>query len=306
MILFFDTETTGLPKDFNAPASDTDNWPRLVQLSYIVSDFYGNQIYTCNEIIKPIDYTIPQASSDIHNITTGIAKNRGSLISDVFELFLIHVKRVDVIVAHNLAFDQKIISSELVRLGIDNPLELKKRICTMKISTDFCEIPGTKGYKWPRLEELHFKLFKSDFAGAHDAYVDAIATAKCFWELERLGLIDISKERSYWRINSLAKMLTAKNKLKTEDVSESNVTMKSIEEILKDAPDGFSTPLDDGLSDSQKFEPKIDDQLVNGVPCLLIGKGELKWAIYDIKNEKLVGGKEAGLSEVIGKINLDE
>ena len=33
MILVFDTETTGLPKIDNAPLSDFDNWPRMVQLA---------------------------------------------------------------------------------------------------------------------------------------------------------------------------------------------------------------------------------------------------------------------------------
>ena len=44
MYLIFDTETTGLPKKFNAPITDLDNWPRLVQLAYLVYDFDGNLI----------------------------------------------------------------------------------------------------------------------------------------------------------------------------------------------------------------------------------------------------------------------
>lgn len=36
MILFFDTETIGLPKIWNAPISDIDNWPRLIELAYLV------------------------------------------------------------------------------------------------------------------------------------------------------------------------------------------------------------------------------------------------------------------------------
>ena len=28
MYLFFDTETTGLPKRWNAPVTDLENWPR--------------------------------------------------------------------------------------------------------------------------------------------------------------------------------------------------------------------------------------------------------------------------------------
>jgi hypothetical protein len=39
--------------------------------------------------------------------------------------------------------------------------------------------------------ELHRKLFGCDFEGAHDASFDVAATAKCFWELVRLGVIKI-------------------------------------------------------------------------------------------------------------------
>lgn len=43
-ILFFDTETTELPKDYGAPTTDTKNWPHMVQLSWIVTDVIGNEL----------------------------------------------------------------------------------------------------------------------------------------------------------------------------------------------------------------------------------------------------------------------
>jgi hypothetical protein len=36
MYLFFDTETTGLPKSWKAPVTDVNNWPRLVQLAFLL------------------------------------------------------------------------------------------------------------------------------------------------------------------------------------------------------------------------------------------------------------------------------
>ena len=185
MILFFDTETTGLPKKWKAPVTDLDNWPRLVQLAYLVYDFDGNLIHSCNEIIKPSGFTIPMDASNIHSITTEIANQRGSNITDVFEIFLIHLKRAKVIVAHNMAYDEKIIGSELIRLGLDNILDSKEKICTMESTVDLCKIDGPYGYKWPKLEELHRFLFNHDFEGAHDAMADIQATARCFWELVR-------------------------------------------------------------------------------------------------------------------------
>ena len=56
-------------------------------------------------------------------------------------------------------------------------------------TTDFCKISGPYGYKWPKLSELHYKLFKKGFDEAHNAAVDINATAKCFWELKRIGKI---------------------------------------------------------------------------------------------------------------------
>jgi DNA polymerase-3 subunit epsilon len=187
MILFFDTETTGLPKNWKAPVTDLDNWPRLVQLAYLVYDFDGNLIHSCNEIIKPNGFTIPTESSKVHGITTDIANQRGSNIAEVFELFSIHLRRAKVIVAHNMAYDEKIIGSELIRLGLDNILDSKEKICTMISTVDLCKIDGPYGYKWPKLEELHRFLFNHDFEGAHDALADIQATAKCFWELTQKG-----------------------------------------------------------------------------------------------------------------------
>ena len=60
----------------------------------------------------------------------------------------------------------------------------------MQSSTNYCAIPGFYGnYKWPTLDELHRKLFNTGFEDAHDASVDINATAKCFWELKRRGVI---------------------------------------------------------------------------------------------------------------------
>jgi DNA polymerase III epsilon subunit-like protein len=183
MILFFDTETTGLPKNWKAPVTDLDNWPRLVQLAYLVYDFDGNLIHSCNEIVKPNGFTIPLDASNVHGITTDIANQRGSKIEEVFELFSIHLKRAKVIVAHNMAYDEKIIGSEMIRLGLENILDSKEKICTMESTVDLCKFDGPYGYKWPKLEELHRFLFNHDFEGAHDALADIQATAKCFWEL---------------------------------------------------------------------------------------------------------------------------
>ena len=189
MYLFFDTETTGLPTDWNAPVSDLENWPRLVQLAYILQDERGQLISQKNKIIKPSGFTIPSEASDIHGISQIIAEINGEDLSDVINEFDDYVKKSSLIIGHNIEFDAKIIGAEFLRLGKKDTLETKKQICTMKNSTDFCKIEGYYGYKWPKLGELHYKLFGNQFYGAHNAMVDVEITAKCFWKLKKLNII---------------------------------------------------------------------------------------------------------------------
>ncbi len=88
-----------------------------------------------------------------------------------------------------MAFDEKILGSELLRAGFKNQVEVKQRRCTMQSTTDFCRLPGPYGYKWPTLNELHVKLFRESFSGAHRALVDVRACAKCYFELKRLKIM---------------------------------------------------------------------------------------------------------------------
>ena len=65
MYLFFDTETTGLPKRWNAPVTDLENWPRLVQLAWIMYDDRGNMLESRDVIVKPEGFTIPPEASRV-------------------------------------------------------------------------------------------------------------------------------------------------------------------------------------------------------------------------------------------------
>jgi hypothetical protein len=41
MYLFIDTETTGLPKNYKAPLHDLSNWPRLIQIAWLLYNSTG-------------------------------------------------------------------------------------------------------------------------------------------------------------------------------------------------------------------------------------------------------------------------
>jgi DNA polymerase III epsilon subunit-like protein len=189
MYLFFDTETNGLPINYKAPLSELDNWPRLVQLAWIFFDSSGNKIARNNHIILPVGFTISSESASVHGITTERAISEGVELMEVLNEFQSFCAQASTLVAHNMRFDEKILGAEYLRKKLPNPLEPLNKRCTMLESTDFVAIKNAHGYKWPTLKELHIKLFGSDFDGAHNAAADVEATARCFWELKRRGLI---------------------------------------------------------------------------------------------------------------------
>ena len=77
MFLTFDTETTGLPKNFKADVSDSENWPRLVQLAWQLNNEKGDLLSNDSLIIKPDGFTIPFNSEKVHGISTEIANKNG-------------------------------------------------------------------------------------------------------------------------------------------------------------------------------------------------------------------------------------
>lgn len=187
--LFFDTETTGLPLRWNAPITDTANWPRLVQLAWMVCDAEGRIEAKRNAIIRPEDYTIPVEVARIHGITTQLALEKGESLKEVLEEFSEEIDKAQALVGHNISFDECIVGAEFERLRMMTSLFLKPKYCTMKSSVDYCKLPGKKGFKAPRLSELHRILFGTGFEDAHNAWADVEATAKCFWKLKELGVI---------------------------------------------------------------------------------------------------------------------
>ena len=192
MFLIFDTETTGLPKIENAPVSDVDNWPRLVQLSWQLHDALGALVEYHNYIVKPDGFVIPIDAKMVHGISTEHAMKYGIPVNEVLDLFMQSAAKAQYLVGHNLNFDLNVLGAEFIRAGRDNPLPQWPVIdtCTEK-TAEFCQLPGGKGgkFKLPRLGEIHHILFGEDFDSAHNACADVQATARVFLELVRRGVI---------------------------------------------------------------------------------------------------------------------
>ncbi|MFM8346831.1 MAG: exonuclease domain-containing protein [Bacteroidota bacterium] len=189
MFLFFDTETTGLPRNWQAPITDLDNWPRMVQLACLFYDDQGTRLAQEDFIIRPEGYLIPEDASRIHGISHARAMAEGVPLRVVLDRFSDLAARASVLVAHNMAFDEKIVGAEFLRSRRPDPVATRRRICTMLGSTEYCRLPGKYGNKWPKLTELHMVLFGHGFDEAHNAAVDINATARCFWELRKRSVL---------------------------------------------------------------------------------------------------------------------
>jgi len=187
-ILFFDTETSGLPKNYKAPVTDLENWPRLVQLGCLL---YEDKFQKLSEefIIIPEGFVINDSVSKIHGITQEKAISSGSSLEVVLSIFRISIERSDLLVGHNLSYDLNVLGSEYLRKLGKNPLEGKQTYDTMLKGVEFCKLPGKYGkYKWPKLEELYLALFHEPLAQTHTALDDIENTAKCYFEMKRLGI----------------------------------------------------------------------------------------------------------------------
>jgi DNA polymerase III epsilon subunit-like protein len=198
-IVVFDVETTGFPMDYDAKASDVDNWPRITQFAWLVLDEDFNLINEESHYIKiPADVDIQKGAERVTGITKDFLNEHGKEIEPILEKFYNHVREVDNVVAHNLSFDKKVVESEYFRIKKKRPFTGKFGICTMKRGTSFCELPKPygNGYKWPKLEELAEECYGGHYTPillekGHNALYDAKVTAKCLVHLVILDYISL-------------------------------------------------------------------------------------------------------------------
>jgi DNA polymerase III epsilon subunit-like protein len=206
-VLVFDTETTGLPQTKIISPDTLDQWPNIVQFSYVIYDLSLNDIVESKDyIIKvPESILISEESTQIHGITNKMSASKGVLIEKVLNEFFYYLRSVDTIIGHNISFDINMIKIELLRIIYNKNMRYKELnnykydlhyithyknvCCTLHDSIEFCNIRGInklgKSYlKYPKLIELHEKLFDSSPNNLHNSFNDILVTLRCFMMLK--------------------------------------------------------------------------------------------------------------------------
>jgi DNA polymerase-3 subunit epsilon len=190
--LFFDTETTGVPIDYKAPMHVVDNWPRVIQLAWALADDSqngGKVLAKRVDLIVPDGWVVPDLPFwRQHGFSTKKCNEQGLPIAMALRAFGEQVLEADMLVAHNMNFDYNVLGAEMIRAGYSTGKRIDK-FCTMQATIDFCALPGKYGYKYPKLEELHQKLFNEPPPVMHDALADVLACGRCFFELKTRGII---------------------------------------------------------------------------------------------------------------------
>lgn len=193
MYLFINTETTGLPKKWDAELSDSKNWPRMVQLSWVVYDEFENKINFGDYLTKPKGFIIPKKATEIHGISTKNAKENGADLLHVLNEINLQIDKAKFIVGYFINFNLNILGSELLRNKLEFNMKDKNIICISENGALL--FPSKKKYLRPAyvpIEKIYEKLFNIDISENLSNLERLFLIAECFFEMKKLNLIEES------------------------------------------------------------------------------------------------------------------
>ncbi|WP_375583475.1 hypothetical protein [Cyclobacterium xiamenense] len=185
----------GKPDDYDAPPTDTDNWPELLSLSYFIFDKEGYLIKDKDLIFKN-STPPPENTLEEYCISMDHLQEMAIPPNQALREFIKDAQGCKKLVAHNASYVNNVLHSNFLRNKEKYPFSRTKKVCTMKKTRQFLMIPSyySDDYKYPKLEELAAACFSSgkDPEGfeiniAKSSYWKARATAKCFWFLHDIG-----------------------------------------------------------------------------------------------------------------------
>ena len=194
-VLFFDTETTGIPPRSAKWDVDFNEYPHIVQIAWMIGDVAESHI------IRPDGWEIPDETVDVHGITTEYAKEHGEPFVFVMDRFITFALKAGLLCGHNIHFDTGIVKANILReLGqeyynandVESALYKGKRIDTMRPTMKWVDARMANGrVKFPNLSELYSRCFPGETFPAHDALADTKAVARCLPVILELGLVEL-------------------------------------------------------------------------------------------------------------------
>lgn len=208
--LIIDTETSSLPVNYTEPFTNTDHWPRIIQLAWELCWENGETIKKVCELVQPDGWRFPTGKFWVDNgFNEADSMLNGLPIKPLLIDLAIAMCQADVLVAHNLTFDQPIIECEMWRYKVfpkaiyrqfvdeyqppfkfrPDTIKLKKE-CTKLLSTPILKLPGFKGeYSWPKLEVAYEYMMGKPFNDCHHAGADVQACKEIYLWIQDLNNI---------------------------------------------------------------------------------------------------------------------
>jgi hypothetical protein len=195
-ILFVDTETNGVPKSRWVKEEDWKQWPEILQIAWeiweIQEDAEPKSVKSEDFILKQSpDIKWDKVAESFHKIPLSLCNATGHEWTPVLQTFLADLSSCQMVVAHNLDFDRKIIRAGLYRCSL-TPWPEKQFIeaCTMRGTQGFFDfgLDRAGNPKAPKLTQLHDACIpgRYDCSGGgpwHDATHDLHCCALCYWVL---------------------------------------------------------------------------------------------------------------------------
>lgn len=195
MILCLDTETSGVPA-WKLPSEDPGQ-PFLCEIAMIgLDETTLEEIDVYSAIVRPPEgRTIPPEIAEIHGISTAKAIAEGVAAGEIAKTYSRKRKACSALLAHNTAFDVRIMRIEMLRAGApkehcDTVEEASPQLCTQKIMTPVVKMPPTeamkkypglaKRFKSASLEDCVLFCFGGSDPGAHGALTDARSCGRVY------------------------------------------------------------------------------------------------------------------------------
>ena len=257
-VLFFDTETTGVPDRKAKWSEDYNEFPHVVQLAWM----HGCKAES--HVIRPEGWEIPREAVDVHGITTEYAKEHGEPFAVVVDMFVQDCHEAGLICGHNIHFDTGIIKANILReLGgeyydandVEAALYKGKRIDTMRTTIKWVDArKANGGIKFPNLSDLYSRCFPGETFPAHNAFEDVKAVARCLPVLIENGLVEL-KVKEYPEEAQGNAQTPLKVDEKTEEMAQKSAPA---EETAKTGPISAPNPENDKLPVQQEKSPQIE------------------------------------------------